>query len=97
MRTNKMLCVKVDCQNFIPISLLDLFKKEQCMPNIYRTVSHVGGWQGLPQYEIKGDKIYRTVSHVDGWQGLPQYEIKGNNIYRTVSHVDGWQGLPQYE
>ncbi len=51
------------------------------MPKIYRTVSHVKGWEGLPQYEIKEDgKIYRTVSHVDGWQGLPQYEIKKNKI-----------------
>ncbi|MEC4208436.1 hypothetical protein VSP96_25535, partial [Escherichia coli] len=54
---------------------------------IYRTVSHVDGWNGLPQYEIRGNKIYRTVSHVDGWNGLPQYEIRGNKIYRTVSHV----------
>ncbi|EPZ6889063.1 TPA: hypothetical protein ACG5U3_004195, partial [Escherichia coli] len=64
---------------------------------IYRTVSHVDGWNGLPQYEIRGNKIYRTVSHVDGWNGLPQYEIRGNKIYTTVSHVNGWNSLPQYE
>ena len=46
------------------------------MLQIYRTVSHVDGWQGLAQFEIRRGKIYRTVSHVDGWQGLPQYEIK---------------------
>lgn len=46
------------------------------MLKIYRAVSHVDGWEGLPQYEIEGDKIYRTVSHVNGWEGFPQYEIK---------------------
>lgn len=45
------------------------------MSKIDRTVSHVDGWEDLPQYEVKGDKINRTVSHKDGWQGLPQYEI----------------------
>lgn len=43
---------------------------------IYRTVSHVDGFQGLPQYELRGNQIYRTVSHVDGYQGMPQYEIR---------------------
>jgi len=39
---------------------------------IYRTVSHVHSWNGLTQYEIRGNQIYRTVSHVDGWNGLAQ-------------------------
>lgn len=47
------------------------------MAKIYRTVSHVDGYNGMPQYEIKGTKIYRTVSHVGGYNGMPQFEIRG--------------------
>ncbi|WP_318440463.1 hypothetical protein [Photobacterium leiognathi] len=46
------------------------------MANIYRTVSHVDGYNGLAQYEIRGNQIYRTVSHVRGYNGLAQYEIR---------------------
>lgn len=46
------------------------------MKNLYRTVSHPNGWNGLPDYEIKGNQVYRTVSHSEGWSGLPDYEIR---------------------
>ncbi len=36
------------------------------MAKSYRTVSHVDGWTGLPQYEIRDNKVYRAVSHVSG-------------------------------
>ena len=60
---------------FLGVSLLSTFKGINII-NIYRLVSHVGGWNGLAQYEIRGNEIYRTVSHVDGWNGLAQYEIR---------------------
>ena len=43
---------------------------------IYRTLNHLDGWSGLPDYEIRGSEVYRTLSHPNGWSGLPDYEIR---------------------
>jgi len=42
---------------------------------LFRTVTHVGGYNPLSQYEIRENEIYRTVTHVDGYNAFPQYEI----------------------
>jgi hypothetical protein len=46
------------------------------MARIYRTVSHIGGYNGMPQYEIRDRQIYCTVSHVGGYNGMAQFEIR---------------------
>jgi len=72
-------------------------QRGNALSKIYRTLTHVDGYNALPQYQIRADKIYRTVTHVGGYNALPQYEIRGNQIYRAVTHVDGYNALPQYE
>jgi hypothetical protein len=43
------------------------------MALIYPTVTHVDGFDPLPQYEIRGREVYRAV---DGYIALRQYEIR---------------------
>ena len=65
--------------------------------NLYRAVTHLQGWSGLPYYEIRNGAIYRTISHPEGWSGFPDYEIRNGLLYSTIHHPLGWGGLPDYE
>ncbi len=44
------------------------------MSDLYPSIGHPEGVQGLPWYEIQNDEVYPSIGHPEGMQGIPWYE-----------------------